>query len=64
MSARSALRSCFKLTSFCSQDLLEIPQYSLFCEGVWGCQTGLYVAIHRPKLVKSLLLASPGWMIE
>lgn len=46
------------------QDQLQIPSYVLVGEGVVGCNTALWIAIHRPERVKSLFLASPGWMVE
>ncbi|GAA6012037.1 hypothetical protein JCM10207_005106 [Rhodosporidiobolus poonsookiae] len=45
-------------------DEMEFPSYSLYGEGVHGCNVASWIASMRPEKVSCLLLASPGYQSE
>ncbi|GAA5975173.1 hypothetical protein JCM11641_004378 [Rhodosporidiobolus odoratus] len=45
-------------------DEMNFPAYSLYGEGVHGCNVASWIAVKKPEKVQALLLASPGYMQE
>lgn len=46
------------------QNVLQVPSYTLFGEGVNGGNCAVFLTLKEPQKVKGLILASPGPMRE